>query len=240
VLGPDAPLGQLGGRTDQPLGARQLAQRLAADPVDGVRQVRVGEPLQDLVHVRLLGLVAEVVLGHQQLLGLAQHALDGRPDHLVVQGVAQLPDAPGEAVVGGGGVAGVDGEQLALDVRGQVVDPGGVGNGRLRAAEGRTLDGPLEVALDGDVKAVLARLGGHDAVDRGVGEHRPGRHRRPLRLGHGRADVAGQHVGRVDGVLTGHHGQGGRPPWPLVQPGGDHRGDELQHRRADRRGHDVG
>ena len=55
------------------------------------------------------------------------------------------------------GVTGVDGEQLPLDVRREVVDPGGVRDRRRVAAERRPLDRPLEVGLDGDVQPGVRR-----------------------------------------------------------------------------------
>ena len=166
--------------------------------------------LQDLVDVGLLRLGCELVLVDQQLLGLGQHPLDLGPDHVVGQGIAEFADPSDEAVVRGGGVTGVDGEQLSLDVRSEIVDPGGVRNGRLVAAERWPLDRPFEVALDRDVESLA--VGGL----RRARSDRPRCWRRSpccsgrahsASSGDQRADELEQHIGGVDGVLAGHHDQ---------------------------------
>ena len=101
----------------------------------------------------------------------------------------------------------VDGEQLSLDVRGQVVHPRGVRDRRLAAAERPALDRPLEVGLDRHVQALVAGLAGHDAVDRGVRENGAGGEGLPLLVRYLRAHVLDEHVRRVDRVLARHHGQ---------------------------------
>jgi hypothetical protein len=67
-------------------------------------------------------------------------------------------------VVRRGGVPGVDGEELALDVGREVLDEVGVADVGQRGAEGRALDGPLEEGLDGDVESRVGVLAGDDAV----------------------------------------------------------------------------
>ena len=92
------------------------------------------------------------MLVDQQPLGLGQHAFDLGADDVVGQGVAEFADPPDEAVIGGRGVTGVDREQFSLDVGSEIVNPGGVRDGRLVAAEGWPLHRPFEVGLDGDVQ----------------------------------------------------------------------------------------
>ena len=64
-------------------------------------------------------------------------------------------------------------EELALDVRSEVIDVGGAGNGRLGAGERRPVDDPFEEGLHGDVQSLPGGLVRHDPVDRRVGENRP-------------------------------------------------------------------
>ena len=59
-------LGRFGRGSDEALVPAQLAQRLPADPRDGVWQVRVRESHQNLLAVRRLRLRVELVLGYQQ------------------------------------------------------------------------------------------------------------------------------------------------------------------------------
>ena len=131
---------------------------------------------------------------------------------------------------------GVDGEQLALDVRTEVVDPGDARDIGFLTVEGPALDRPLGEVLDRDVEPGVLGLHRHDPVDGGVGEQRL-----VLEIVAGvvRADLLLQQVGRVDRVLAGHHRQAGRGGRAGRDPGGDVRGDEAQDVRAHRRGDDV-
>ena len=131
---------------------------------------RVRDALERLLDVRLLLVGGEAVLRDEQRLGLGEHRANlglqlGRRERL-----ADRHPAAVDAVVRGGRVRGVDGEELALDERLEVVHPGDAVDVRLGAAEGRAVDDPLEERLDRDIEP--AGLLGHDAVDRAVREDR--------------------------------------------------------------------
>ena len=68
------------------------------------------------------------------------------------------------------GVAGIEREELALDIGDQVVGRIHAGDFGHGALEGRALDVPFEEAFDDHVDRVLALDRRHDAVDRAVGE----------------------------------------------------------------------
>ena len=87
---------------------------------------------------------------------------------------------------------------------------------------------PASAACAGTIRstAVLAKIALRDSAS----------HSSPA----ARADVLGQHVGGVDGVLAGHHHQRRRIVAAGPEPGDDHRRDELEDGRTDRGGDDVG
>lgn len=242
VLDGHVVLGSLGSRADEALLAGQLAQGSAADALDGVFQVRVADALDDLVHVGQLGLLVDVVLGDEQVLGLGQGAADLGHDLLVLEGVEDGALAAVVAVVGGGGVAGVDGVQLALDEGRQVVDPVDALNRRnADVLKGSLVDNPLEELLQRHVEAGVGVLGGHDAVNGGVGIASAQVVRlETLRVGvSGVLDEAGEGVGGSNGVLASNDVQGVLV-CAAVDALCDDGGDELEDVGADGAGDDVG
>lgn len=242
VLDGHVVLGSLGSRADEALLARQLAQGRAADTLDGVFQVRVADALDDLVHVGELGLLVDVVLGDEQVLGLGQGAADLGHDLLVLEGVEDGALSAVVAVVGGGGVAGVDRVQLALDEGRQIVDPVDALDGRdADVLKGRLVDNPLEELLQRHVEAGVGVLGGDDAVNGRVGIASAQVVRlETLRVGvAGVLDEAGEGVGGANGVLAGNDVQRvlvGAAVDALCDDGGD----ELEDVGADGAGDDVG
>ena len=180
-------------------------------------------------------LLGEVVLGDDERRGLAQHPFDGRRDGGVGERVADALVAGEEPEVRGRRVSRVHGEQLALDVRREVVDEVRAGDRGGVVAERRTLDGPLEERLDRHVEAGVGGLAGHDPVDGGVREDRLRRERRPLLGAREGGDLVAQQVGGVDRVLARHDRErrGIRRPFP--QGHDEVRCDEPQDGRARRR-----
>ena len=242
VLGRLAVLDQLGGGVDEALLAGQLAQGGAADTLDGVLEVRVADALDDLLGIGGLGSLVDTVLGDKQGLGLGQGALDLGQDGLVLEGVVHGALAAVVAVVGGGGVAGVDGEELALDVGAQVVDPvDAMDVGDANVLEGGLFDDPLEELLQCHVEAGVGVLGGHDAVNSRVGV--AGALVVALeavgRGVFGVLDEAGEGVGGADGVLAGDDVQGA-PVGAGVDALRDDGSDELEDVGADGAGDHVG
>lgn len=207
--------------------------------------MRVANALDDLVHVGDLSLLVDAVLGDEQVLGLGQGAAHLGHDLLVLQGVEDGALAAVVAVVGGGGVAGVDGVELALDEGRQVVDPvDAFDGGDADVLKGRLVNHPLEELLKRHVQAGVGVLGGHDAVDGGVGIAST-QVVRLQTLGVGVAgilDVAGQRVRGADGVLASNNMKGSllRAVGAGVDALGNDGGDELEDVGADGAGDDVG
>ena len=234
-----AALGGLGRGPDEALMTRQLAQRLASDAPDGVGQSGIAEAAQDRRRdttpcrrgrVRAWRRAAPRSLRAPRRRALAIASSD--------EGVGDRLDPRDRPEVRGRGVTGVHREELALDVRRQVVDEVRARDGGRVVAERRPLDRPFEEGLDGDVDAAAVGLGGHDPVDRGVREHRAAGQRVP-RVTRERDHLVAQQVGRVDRVLARHDLQGRRGRVAQRQAGDDVRGDELQDRRTDRGRDDV-
>lgn len=239
-------LGSFGSRADEALLARQLAQGSTANALDGIFQVGVADALDDLVHVGLLGVLVDAVLGDEQVLGLGQGAAHLGHDLLVLQGVEDGALSAVVAVVGGGGVAGVDGVELALDEGGQVVDPvDALDGGDADVLEGGLVDNPLEELLERDVEAGVGVLGRDDAVNGRVGIAGTEVVRvEASRVGvPGVLDVAGEGVGGSNGVLAGNDMQGSLLVGAVcaaVDALCDDGGDELEDVGADGAGDDVG
>lgn len=204
--------------------------------------MRVADALDDLVHVGQLSLLVDAVLGHEQVLGLGQGAADLGHDLLVLEGVEDGALAAVVAVVGGGGVAGVDGVQLALDKGRQVVDPVDALDGRnANIFKGSLVDDPLEELLQRHVEAGVGVLGGDDAVNGGVCIASAHVVRlETLRVGvSGVLDEAGESVGGSNCVLAGNDVQGVLV-CAAVDALCDDGGDELEDVGADGAGDDVG
>ncbi len=148
------------------------------------------------------------------------------------QGVRDALDAGLRAEVGGRRVAGVDGEELPLDVGSEVIHEVRTGYGRRVVAERRALDRPLEERLHGHVDAAAFGLTGHDAIHRGVGEDRARLQGDPGIAGEG-DDLVAEQVGGVDRVLARHDLQRRGCRVAQAEARDDVRGDELQDRGAD-------
>ena len=134
------------------------------------------------------------------------------------------------AVVGCGGVAGVDGVEFPLDVGVEVGDPvDGVDFGGPVGGEGGFVYHPFVEAFDFHVEACVGVLEGNDAVDGGVGEAGPVGDGLEAFGGSvcGAFDEFGELVCGADHVFTGDYCEGG-----FVGAGvygfGDDGGDEFQ------------
>ena len=156
--------------------------------------------------------------------------------------LADGPQAAQFAQIGRGGVTGIQGKELALDIGQQVIDRGHTGDDRDLAHESAALRIPLEKFLDGDIQRDLAMHGRHDAVYRRVGEAH-------MRFGPGLGLVVqrGEHQflqlrSGFQAVLAGHDVQrlldaGGLAGGDAGCHGGRH---ELQDAQTHGRGDDIG
>ncbi len=155
----------------QPVPCRQLAQRLTANPVDLVHQIGVGKTGQDLFDIGGVQTWVEAVAFHQHGTALLHGAAHLAADHRILDRLAHGAIAPEFAEVGGDDVAGVEGEQLALDKGHQVV--GGLHAcylGQL-ALELGLVDDPLAEALHRYLQRIVVGRGGRDyAIHRRVDE----------------------------------------------------------------------
>ena len=161
-----------------------------------------------------------------------------RRDRLVGQRVGDPLDARLRPEVRGRGVAGVDREELPLDVRREVVDEVRAGDLRRVVAERRALDRPLVERLDRDIHAAPGRLRGHDPVDGGVGEHGAAGQPVPGVAGERRISSRSRSVA----LIAFSHAmicERRRRRVPQREPRDDVRRDEPQDGRPDRRRHDV-
>jgi hypothetical protein len=131
-------------------------------------------------------------------------------------------------------VGGVDGEELALDVRGEVVDPLDGIDGRVVLTEGWLLDDPLKVGLDGHVETGVGVLAWNDTVDGRVAEAGTIRDAAQSVLWGVLwvLDEASKGVGGSDGVLAGNDRDGGLSG-TLVDTLGNDGSDELENVWAD-------
>ena len=106
-----------------------------------------------------------------QVCSLAKAAADGFVDGWVGHGLVHVLLAAVVAVVCGGRVARVDGEELAFNVWAEIVDVVYAFDlGLLDAGKGLCLDAPLVELFNLDVHARVRLLVWHDAVDGAVGE----------------------------------------------------------------------
>ncbi len=230
-------------RLHQSISRRQLAQRLTTDPVNLVHQIGVGEAGQDLLDVGCVQARVEAVAFYQHGTALLHGAAYLAADHRIFDRLAHCVVAPQLAEVGGDDVAGVEGEQLALDEGHQVV--GGFHARHLwqLSLELGLVDDPLAEALYRHFQRVIvgSRGGRHDAIHRRVDEADTGFERGMIRdrqvLEYLPLEVAGaaHHVfagddverSQVAGIETGLQplGQGAGN---LVQNVGAHcRGDQI-------------
>ena len=202
--------------------------------------MRVGDALDDFVDVVFLVLGRDAVLVDNQMGGFGESVVHDFADLRVGEGVVDHFLAAVVAVVGGGGVARVDGEELALDVGHEVVDPldafdVGV---FLVGLPGGLVDDPFEEGFDLDVEAGVRVLQRDDAVDGRVGEAGPlvvvGQ-----ALGFGVLgvfDVGGEGVGCADGVFA-RDDRERRAGGAGVDAFGDDWGDEFEDVGADGAGY---
>lgn len=243
VLDLAAILGNLGGGADEALLARELAERGATDALDGILEMRVADALDNLVDVGSLRIVVDAVLADNQALGLVEGAANLGHDGLVLQRIVDGALSAVVAVVGGGGVAGVDGEELALDKGGEVVDPVDALNvGDADVLKRRLLDDPLEELFERHVEAGVGVLGGDDAVNGRIGVAGAGVVVVDAVLGGvvGTLDELGERVGGANGVFAGNDGKGLEVRRAAVDALGDDGGDELEDAGPDGAGDDVG
>lgn len=243
VLDVAAVLGNLGGGSDEALLAGELAEGGTADTLDGVLEMGVADALDDLVDIGGLGGLVDAVLGDDEALGLLKSATDLGHDGLVLEGVVDGALATVVAVVGGGGVRGVDGEELALDEGSQVLGPvDALDGGDADVLEGSLFDDPLKELLEGDVEASVGVLGGDNAVNGRVGV--AGARGVVLEAVGGcvfrSLDELGEGVRGADGVFAGNDGEGLERSITAVDALGDDGGDELEDAGADGAGDDVG
>lgn len=137
-------------------------------------------------------------------------------------------------------MASVDSEELALDVRLEVLNEVDTLNGWWVAVEGLLLDAPLVELLDEDVHARALGLHRHDAVNGRVGEAGLSGDVGLGLVGHLGLDEATESVGGANGVLAGNDGERGHLLLlASLNALGDGLGDELENVWADSTGNDV-
>lgn len=130
----------------------------------------VSDSLDDLLDISGLGLLVDVVLGDDQALGLHESTAHLGHDLLVLESIVDSTLSSVVAVVSGGGVAGVDGEELALDEGSKVVDPvDALDVGDANVLEGGAVNDPLKELLQCHVESSVGVLGWDDSVDGRVG-----------------------------------------------------------------------
>ena len=198
--------------------------------------MRVADALDDLLQVRGLVLLADAVLVDDEGLGLEESAADLGHDVFILEGIVDGALAAVVAVVGGGGVAGVDGEELALDEGGEVADPvDALDAGDAYVLKGGLVDDPLKELLQCDVKPGVGILRGDDSVNGRVGEagtFAVGGD--ALRLGVlGVLDVLGEGIRGANCVLAGDDVEGGEAGVAGVDALCDDGGDEAEDVGAD-------
>ncbi len=230
-------------RLHQSIPRRQLAQWLTADPVNLVHQIGVGEAGQDLLDIGGVQARVEAVAFYQHGTALLHGAAHLAADHRILDRLAHCAVAPQLAKVGGDDMAGVEGEQLALDEGHQVV--GGLHARHLWQfpLELGLVDDPLAEALDRHFQRVIVgSRRRHDAIHRRVDEADAGFERGMIRdrqvleylllevTGAAHHVFAGDDVERcqVAGIEAG------------LQPLGKGAGNFVQNVGADRGGDQIG
>ncbi len=128
--------------------------------------MRVRDPLDDLLHVVFLLLDSDAMLGDNQMRGLSQTFVDNGIDLFVLECISDGMFSTGMAVIRSSCVASVDGEELALYVWLEVVDPfDGLDLGGPVGREGRLVDDPFVKGLDLDVEASVGILTWDNTID---------------------------------------------------------------------------
>lgn len=225
-----ALLSELNSRGDETLLAAELSERGTANTLNGISQVRVADTLDDLLLVLLLLLGRDAVLLHDQFAGLSKSGRDLILDLLVKEGIVDGLLLAVVTVVGSGGVTSVDGEELALNVGQQVVDPlDTLDGGVLTALEGGAVDNPLVELLQGDIETGVGILSRDNSVNSrvGVGSTLVVVVKAVLRGILGVLDVFSKGVCGANGVLAGNDGERLEIIRSLVDTLGDDGGDEL-------------
>ena len=201
--------------------------------------MRVRDALDDLGDVVFLLGDGDAVLVHDEVARLGEGVVDDFLDLVVRQGVVDHFLTARVAVVSRGGVARVDGVELALDVRGEVVDPVDALDFRVSVGfEGFLFHDPFEEGFDLNVQAGVWGLVGDDAVDGAIGEADAGGEIREARgFGvFGVSDEGGEGVCSANGVFACNDSEGGGG-FADVNSFGDDGGDESKDVGADRAGH---
>lgn len=231
---------ELGSRSDKTFPARELAERRPSNAFHNVLEMRVRDAGDDGVDVFLLVLLRNTMFRRYQGGGLCKNVVDDAEDFWIVHGFVDglLPGVI--AIICGRSVRGVDGVQLALNERGQRVNPVDGRDVRVsEALERSLLHDPLVELLDLDVQAGIGILRGHDPVDGGIGETRASREGFAAGAIGVVDDEAVQGVRGTNGILASHH-RNGYLEGTLVDALGDSAGDGLEDTRADCAGDDVG
>lgn len=235
-----AALSKLRGRSNESLLPRNLAHRGPTDTLNTVLQVRVRDTVDDRLDILHLFLLLDSMLDNNETGSLSQYGADGGAKSLISKRLGDHLLASGVAIIGGSGMAGVDGEELAFNVGLQVVYPVDGINIRMAHEAKRTLfDNPFVELLDADIEAIIGRLVGDNAVNCGIGELGT--------LGKGFdtinrsivLNVAMKSVGGTDGILTSDHSYG-LDTGASIDAFGNDRGDELEDVRANGAGHNIG
>lgn len=243
VLDGLAILGELSSGANESLLARELSEGSTANTLNSILQMGVANTLNDLVDVGQLSILVDAVLGNNEALGLHQGAANLCHDLLVLESIVDGALSSVVAVVGSGGMASVDGKELALYEGLEVADPVDALNlGNANVLKRSAVDDPLEELLQRHIKTGIGVLGGHNSVDgrvgvtgsqvvvvktRGVGVA-------------GVLDVPGQSVGGANGVLASDDVQGRLVVGSAVDALGDDRGDEAEDVGTDGAGDDIG
>lgn len=234
---------ELGSGADESLLARQLAERSTTHSLDGILQVGVTDSLDDLVDVGGLSLLVDLVLGGDEVLSLHQSATDLSHDLLVLKGIVDGALSPVVTVVGSGSVASIDGEELALDKGGEVVNPvNALDAGDADVLKGSAVNDPLEEFLERHIEAGVGVLSRHNSVNSRVGV--AGTQVVVLETrGVGVAgvlDVLSESVGSANSVLAGNDVQWRLVVGSAVDTLGDDGGDELEDIGANGASNNVG
>ena len=155
--------------------------------------------MQDLVYIGLLNLRFKTKLFDEQLLRFLEHRGYFRMHILIFKSIRNLVDSRLVAKVGSRSVAGVDGKQLASDVRCEIINPRDTWDVWNIVTEWCRFNSPLVVGLHGDIQALTWRLVGHNAVHRSVSKHC-----NLIHFWEFCTHCFRQTIGCVDGVFTRH------------------------------------
>lgn len=243
VLDALSVLSKLGSGADEALLAGELSERSTTDTLDGIFQVRVANSLDDLLDVSSLSLLVDLVLGDDQALGLHKSTADLSHDLLILESIVDGALSSVVAVVSSGGVASVDGEELALDEGSKVVDPvDTLDVGDTNVLERSAVNNPLEELLKCNVEAGVGVLGWDDSVDGRVGVASSQvvvLETRRLSVA-GILDVLSESVCGTDGVLASDDMERSVVRRAGVDTLCDNGSDELEDVGADGAGDDLG